>query len=167
MQSMTIIEDGERARSLCVRGDGDVRVFDRTFNFRADISCAGTTWQILTRIAPHIDLAELRAIEIERLAERCPTGWRPTSDAIDPDVPQRKLRRANFSVALLHYPDHPEFLKFSRARILTSAHAAGRERVVTGENLRIDGNREFAMCEDCFWRTPEGLVAAQSPDDDD
>jgi hypothetical protein len=91
MQSMTIIEDGEGAGSLCVRGDGDVRVFDRTFSFRADISCAGTTWQILTRIALHIDLAELRAIEIERLAERCRTGWRPTSDAIDPDVPQRKL----------------------------------------------------------------------------
>jgi hypothetical protein len=94
MQSKTIIEDGEGAGSLCVRGDGDVRVFDRTFNFRADISCAGTTWQILARIAPHIVSAELCAIEIERLAERCRTGWRPTSDAIDPDVPQRKLRRA-------------------------------------------------------------------------
>ena len=167
MQSMTVIEDGERARSLCVRGDGDVRVFDRTFNFRADISCAGTTWQILARIAPHIVSAELRAIEIETLAERCRTGWRPTSAAIDPDVRQRKLRRANCSVALLRYPDHPEFPEFSRASILTSTHAAGQERVVTGENLRIDGNREFAVCEDCFRRTPEGLVAAQSADDDD
>ena len=70
-------------------------------------------------------------------------------------------------MALLHYPDHPEFLEFSRATILISTRAAGRERVVTGENLRIDGNREFAVCEDCFRRTPEGLVAAQSPDDDD
>jgi hypothetical protein len=107
----------------------------------------------------------LRAIEIETLAERCRTGWRPTSDAIDPDIPQRKLRRAGCNLALLRYPDHPEFLKFSRASILTSTHAAGQERVVTGENLRIDGNREFAGVR--IRRTPEGHVAAQSRLDDD
>jgi formate-dependent phosphoribosylglycinamide formyltransferase (GAR transformylase) len=72
MRVFTIIEDGERARSVYVRADGDVTVFDRRkFRFRCDIAGAKTTWQIMTRITPHVVAAEARAIEIEALADRC------------------------------------------------------------------------------------------------
>jgi ribosome biogenesis protein Tsr3 len=60
MKVITIIEDGERARSVYVRPDGDVTVFDRDrkFRFRTDISGAETTWQLLERVVPAIAHAE-------------------------------------------------------------------------------------------------------------
>lgn len=68
MKVITIIEDGERARSVYVRADGDVTVFDRDrkFRFRCDIAGAETTWQIMARVTPHVVAAEARAIEIGR-----------------------------------------------------------------------------------------------------
>lgn len=46
MKIITIIDDEERARSIYVRPDGDVTMFDRDrkFRFRTDISGAETTW---------------------------------------------------------------------------------------------------------------------------
>lgn len=85
-----IMEDGESARSVYVRTDGDVTVFDRNrkFRFRTDISTAETTWQILERVMPAIVHAETARLKIDALAARCRTGWRPGyPDEIDPDIP--------------------------------------------------------------------------------
>lgn len=155
MKVFTIIEEGERARSIYVRHDGDVTVFDRDrqFRFLTDIAGAETTWQILARVTPQIVAAEARAIKIETLADRCRTGWRPTAAEIDADVPQRTLLGARFGVDLLRYPDDLDLMQFSRATILMGRDEAGL-RLVTGEILWIDAGREWAVCEDCFWWTP-------------
>jgi hypothetical protein len=49
MKVITIIDDEERARSIYVRPDGDVTVFDRDrkFRFRTEVAGAATTWQLL------------------------------------------------------------------------------------------------------------------------
>ncbi|WGS20186.1 MULTISPECIES: hypothetical protein [unclassified Bradyrhizobium] len=166
MKVITIMEEGERARSVYVRTDGDVTVFDRhrKFRFRTDISGAETTWQILERVVPAIVHAETARLKIEALADRCRTGWRPGyPDEIDPDIPQRALRRAQFGIDLIRYPDHDEF--YSPATILMgiemgtgpSTSLVGKSDgtvCVTGEILWIDAAREWAICEDGFWWTP-------------
>ncbi|MEH2506837.1 hypothetical protein V1290_005648 [Bradyrhizobium sp. AZCC 1578] len=114
MKVITIIEEGERPRSVYVRADGDVTVFDRDrkFRFRTDIAGAETTWQILARVVPTIVHAETVRLKIEAFADRCRTGWRPGyPDEIDPDIPQRTLRRARLGVDLLRYPDDDEVLQ--------------------------------------------------------
>ncbi|WP_298257231.1 hypothetical protein [Bradyrhizobium sp.] len=169
MAAITIIEDrADRVRSIHVEWNGDVRVFDkdRRFRFRADVRGAQTTWQLLSRITPSIAAAELRAIAIEKVADRCRTGWLPVADEIDPLVEQRTLRRSRFGVDLLRFPDDPEFAHLSRATILTGRDKFGRARV-TGEILWIDSQRAWAVCEDGFWWTPGPEVDEQLPRDQD
>jgi hypothetical protein len=93
-----------------------------------------------------------------------PHGWRPGyPDEIDPDIPQRTLRRARFGIDLIRYPDDDEL--FSPATILMgiemgtgpSTSLVGKSHgtvCVTGEILWIDAAREWAICEDGFWWTP-------------
>jgi hypothetical protein len=152
---ITIIEDGERARSLYVREDGDVTVFDldRKFRFRCDIAGAETTWQIMARVTPHIVAAEAEAIEIKTLADRCRTGWLPVAEEIDAAVRQRTMFGARFGVDLLAYPDDPELMEYSRATLLMGRDEAGRH-VATEEILWIDAAQGWAVCEDGFWWTP-------------
>ncbi|MGY3618446.1 hypothetical protein [Bradyrhizobium sp. USDA 10063] len=154
MKTITIIEDDERARSIYVRPDGDVTVFDRDrkFRFKIDIAAAKTTWQILARVAPLIANAESVRVKIDDLADRCRTGWRPGyPDEIDPDIPQRTLRRARFGIDLIRYPDYDDF--YSPATILMGDDENGQFQVTT-EILWIDAGCEWAVCEDCFWWTP-------------
>jgi hypothetical protein len=150
MKIITIIED-ERARSVYVRADGDVTVFDRDrkFRFRCDIAGAETTWQIMARITPHVVAAEARAIGIEALADRCRTGWLPVAEEIDADVQQRTMLRSGFGVDLMRYPDDPEFAEYSRATLLMGRDQAGHA-LVTGEILWIDAAQRWAVCEDGF-----------------
>ncbi|MBR0728604.1 hypothetical protein JQ582_04760 [Bradyrhizobium japonicum] len=166
MKTITIIEDGDRARLIYVRTDGDVTVFDRDrkFRFRTDISGAETTCQILERVVPAIVQAETARLKIEALADRCRTGWCPGyPDEIDPYIPQRTLRRARFGIDLIRYPEDDEF--YSPATILMgiemgtgpSTSLVGKSdgtECVTGEILWIDAAREWAVCEDAFWWTP-------------
>ncbi|MET3298991.1 hypothetical protein [Bradyrhizobium diazoefficiens] len=154
MKTITIIEDGDRARLVYVRNDGDVTVFDRDqkFRFRTDIAGAETTWQILERVVPAIAHAETARLKIEALVARCRTGWRPGyPDEIDPDIPQRTLRRARFGIDLLRYPDDDEF--YSPATILMGVDENGQVQG-TGEIFWIDAGREWVICEDYFWWTP-------------
>jgi hypothetical protein len=162
MAAITIIEDGERARSVYVR-DGDVTVFDRDrkFRFRCDTAGAETTWQILARITPGIVAAEARAIKIEALADRCRSGWRPVAGEIDPDVAQHTLLSARFGVDLLRYPDEPDFMEFGRATSLVGRDEAGRT-LVSGEILWIEAGREWAVCEDGFWWMPAHLGSEEA-----
>jgi hypothetical protein len=155
MKAITIIEDGERARSVYVRADGDVTVFDRDrkFRFRCDIAGAETTWQIMARVTPHVVAAKARAIEIETLADRCRTGWLPVAEEIDADVPQRTMLHAGFGVDLMRYPDDPEVMEYSRATLLMGRDETGRG-LATGEILWIDAAQRWAVCEDGFWWTP-------------
>jgi hypothetical protein len=155
MKAITIIEDGERARSVYVRDDGDVTVFDRDrkFRFRSDIAGAETTWQIMARVTPHVVAAEARAIAIETLADRCRTGWIPVAGEIDVDVPQRTIRGVTFGVDLLRYPDDPDLAQYSRATLLMGRDEAGRT-LVTGEILWIAADQSYAVCEDGLWWTP-------------
>lgn len=149
-----IMEDGESARSVYVRTDGDVTVFnrDRKFRFGIDISTAETTWQILERVMPAIAHAETARLKIDALAARCSTGWRPRPpDEIDPDIPQRTLWRARFAVDLLRYPDDDEF--YSLDTILMGVDENGQVQA-TGEIFWIDAGREWVICEDYFWWTP-------------
>ncbi|WP_141937284.1 hypothetical protein [Bradyrhizobium sp. UNPA324] len=166
MKVITIVEDGERARSVYVSADGDLTVFDRDrkFRFRTDVAGAETTWQILERVVPAIIHAETASLKIEALADRCRTGWRPGyPDEIDRDISQRTLRRAGFGIDLIRYPDDEEF--YSPATILMgietgtgpSTSLVGKSHgtvCVTGEILWIDAAREWAVCEDGFWWTP-------------
>jgi hypothetical protein len=72
---------------------------------------------------------------IDRLLERLQTGWQPTSDAIDADVPQRTLyewQHWKRSGNLLGYP---------------SDEAGWREVDV----LVIDPGQAWALCADGFW----------------
>jgi hypothetical protein len=156
MRAITIIEDGERARSVYVRADGDVTVFDRDrkFRFRCDIAGAETTWQIMARVTPHVVAAEARAIKIEALADRCRTGWLPVAEKIDADVPQRTMLHSGFGVDLMRYPDDPEVMEYSRATLLMGRDEAG-SALVTGEILWIAADRSYAVCEDGFWWTAE------------
>lgn len=116
MKTIAIIEDDERARAIYVRNDGDVTVFDHhKFRFRTDIAGAETTWQILARVVPAIVHAETARLKINALAAPCRTGWRPGyPDEIDPDIPQRTLRRARFGVDLLRYPEDDELYSVNR-----------------------------------------------------
>jgi hypothetical protein len=152
MKIIAISEDGERARSIYVRADGDVTVFDldRKFRFRCDIAGAETTWQIMARVTPHVVAAEALAIEIEALADRCRTGWLPVAEEIDADVPQRTIRSATFGVDLLRYPDDPEVMEYSRATLLMGRDQAGHA-VATGDILWIAADGSYAVCEDGFW----------------
>lgn len=137
-----------------MRPDGDVTVFDqdRKFRFRTDVAGAETTWQILARVVPAIVHAETVRLTIEALADRCRTGWRTGyPDEIDPDIPQRTLRRARFGVDLLRYPDDDEF--YSPATILMGV-GENRQVQATSEIMWIDARREWAVCEDTFWWTP-------------
>jgi hypothetical protein len=154
MKIITIIEE-DGVRSLYVRADGDVTVFDRDrkFRFRCDIAGAETTWQIVARVTPHVVAAEARAIGIEALADRCRTGWLPVAEEIDADVPQRTIRSATFGVDLMRYPDDPELMAYSRATLLMGRDETGRA-LVTGEILWIDAAQRWAVCEDGFWWTP-------------
>lgn len=101
---------------------------------------------------PTIAHVEAVRIKIEALAERCRTGWRPGyPDEIDPDIPQRTLRRARFGVDLLRYPDDDEFC--GPATILMGVNETGQVHA-TAEILWIDAGREWMVCDDCFWWTP-------------
>ncbi|SDJ63147.1 hypothetical protein SAMN05216338_105726 [Bradyrhizobium sp. Rc2d] len=117
MKVITIMQDGELAtRFVYVRTDGDVTVFDRNlkFRFRTDISGTETTWQILRQVVPAIVRAEIARLKIEALSARCRTGRRPGyPNEIDPDIPQRTLRRA-----VRHRPD----LLSGRRRVLQPGH---------------------------------------------
>jgi hypothetical protein len=156
MKVINIMEDGEAARSVYVRPDGDVTVYDRErkFRFKVDIAGAETTWQILGRVVPAIAHAESVRCKIDAVVDRCRTGWRPGyPDEIDPDVPQRTLRRTRFGIDLMRYPDDGELLEYSRADILMGRDENGHMGV-SGEILWIDGARHWAVCEDGFWWTP-------------
>jgi hypothetical protein len=164
MRVITIIDDEKRARSIYVRRDGDVTVFDRDrkFRFQTEAAGAATTWQLLERMIPAIIRAEAIGLKIEAVADRCRTGWRPAvPDEIDADIPQRMLWRAHFGVDLLRYPEDDEF--YSPATILMGIEIdAGRSTSfvgngtvgATGEILWIDAARAWAVCEDGFWWTP-------------
>ncbi|MGK7062871.1 hypothetical protein AB4853_41160 [Bradyrhizobium sp. 1050_B9_N1_2] len=151
MKTITVTKGGEGARSIYVRNDGDVTVFDRDheFRFRTDIAEADTTWQILARVVPAIVHAETVHLKIDALVDRCRAGWRPGyPDEIDPDIPQRTLRRARF--ALLRYPDDNE--SYSRSTILMES--TNGQIQATGEIVWIDADREWVVREDYFWWTP-------------
>jgi hypothetical protein len=130
--SISVAED--RARPVHVRPDGDVSAYDgrRNFRFECDIAGAETDWQILARIVPHVAAAEARADAIERLADRCRTGWLPVAGDIDPDVRQRTLRAASFGVDLMRFPDDPDLATCTRADVLMGRDHVGRAEV-TGE----------------------------------
>lgn len=158
MKSLTIIEDGEeRARSIYIRADGDVTVFDkdRKFRFRCDLAGAESTWQILARVTPHIVAAEAVAGKIELLADRCRTGWIPVAEEIDRDVPQRTMLRATLAVDLMRYPDDPDLMQYSRADVLLGRDDAGFG-IGSGEILWIDADRAWAVCDDAFWWLKSG-----------
>lgn len=155
MRSFTLIE-GERVTTLHVRHDGDVTVFDRdrerAMRFRVPMDIAGdTTWQLLSRVMDGIVRVEHRLMMIDRLVERLKTGWRPLAGEIDPEIPQRVLRRAHLAVDAIAYPDDPDF--YSPPTKLLGIDESGQVEP-TGEILWIDAHREWAVCDDGFWWTP-------------
>lgn len=155
MRSFALI-DGDRAIMLHVRHEGDVTVFDRDrespIRFRIPMDVDGdTTWRLLSRVIDGIVRAEYRLIKIDRLVERVRTGWRPTTGEIDPEIPQRVLRRAHLAVDAIAYPDDPDF--YSPATKLLGIDESGHVEP-TGEILWIDAHRDWAVCDDGFWWTP-------------
>lgn len=117
MKTITVIKDDEGARSIYVRNDGYVTVFDR-----------------------------------DRPADRCRAGWRPGyPDEIDPDIPQRTLRRARFAVDLPRNPGNNE--SYSPATILMGVDENGQIQA-TGKIVWIDADREWVVCWDYFWWMP-------------
>ncbi|MEH2499576.1 hypothetical protein V1294_006055 [Bradyrhizobium sp. AZCC 1678] len=156
MRTFTLLEEGQSARSIYVRGDGEVTVYDvgRTLRCRVSIDGAETAWQMLERVMPGTVHAEAVRLKIGRLVERVQTGWRPSyPDEIDPDIPQRTLRRARFAIETMAYPEDPEDPYHAPATVLMGVDESGRVQP-TGEVLWIDAGREWALCEDGFWWTP-------------
>jgi hypothetical protein len=157
MRSFALIEGG-RATMLHVRHDGDVTVFDRdresAIRIRISMHADGdTTWRMLSRVMDGLVRAEDRLIRIERLVERVKTGWRPIPGEIDPEIPQRTLRRAHFAVDAIAFPDDgdPDF--YAPPTKLLGIGESGYVEP-TGHILWIDAYREWAVCDDGFWWMP-------------
>lgn len=150
-RSLTIIEDGHRARSLYVNS-GRVEVFDkdRNFRFHSDLSGIDTTWQLLSRIAPEIVALEAKALKLEALAGRCRTGWTPVAVEIDRDIRQRSLTVWNMAIDGLRYPDDLGIFYLPATKIL-GRDPEGRGRG-TGEILWIAADLTYAVCDDgLYW----------------
>lgn len=155
MRSFALIE-GDRATMLHVRHDGDVTVFDRdresAIRFRVPMDVEDdTTWRLPHRVLIALVQAEARLIRIDRLVERVRTGWRPTPGEIDPEIPQRTLRRAHFAIDAIRYPEDEDF--YSPPTVLLGIGEHGHADP-TGQILWTDAHREWAVC-DGFWWTPQ------------
>src|SRR5258708_37213321 len=112
MRSFALME-GDRSTMLHVRHVGDVTVFCRgresPIRFRIAMHVDGdTTWRLLSRVMNGLVRAEDRLIRIDRLVERLHTGWRPVAGGIDPEIPQRMLRRGRFAAAARAVPGDPD-----------------------------------------------------------
>jgi hypothetical protein len=155
VRSFALIED-DRATMLHLRRDGDVTVFDRdresAIRFRVPMDVEDdTTWRLLSRVMKGLIHAEDRLIRIDRLVKRLKTGWKPVASEIDPEIPQRVLRRAHFAIDLIAYPDDPDF--YSPPTLLLGIGESGHVEP-TGQILWIDAEREWAVCDNGFWWTP-------------
>jgi hypothetical protein len=150
-RSLTVIEDGEsRARSLYVFGNRVIITDrDRRIEFRVrELIDDDPVWLMLSKLAPHIMAASDRAEAIERLADRCRTGWIPVAGEIDPLVPQRTMLRCTFAVDAMRYPDFEDF--YSPATKLLGRDDAGFG-MTSGEILWIAADLSFAICDDGMW----------------
>jgi hypothetical protein len=156
MRTFTLLEEGQSARSIYIRGDGEVTMFEigRKIKCRVPMHLdSDTTWQLLSRVTAAIVQVEAVRLEIDRLVERVQTGWQPVASEIDPDVPQRTLRDAHFGIDALAYPDLPDEPYYAPPTLLLGRGEDG-DIDATGEILWIGAAREWAICEGGFWWTP-------------
>jgi len=159
MRSFALIE-GDLATMLHVRHDGDVTVFDRNrkspIRYRIAMQAVGdTTWRMPSRVMDGLVRAEDRLIRIDQLVERVKAGWRPVPAEIDPEIPQRTLRRAHFAIDAIAFPENPEDPDYYAPP--TKLLGIGESGYVepTGHILWIDAHRHWAVCEDGLWWTPQ------------
>ena len=149
MRTFALIED-ERATMIHIRPGGDVTVFDagRALHCRVELDGAESKWRLLWKVMTAVAHADHVMGRIEIVADRCRTGWRPTPDEIDPEVPQWRLIEWGWAVDALAYPETEGF--YSPATRLMGRQENGGLNA-SGEILWIDAEQSFAVCDDGFW----------------